>query len=290
MAELQSGDILVQGKFHALMWVGGDKPIVHNANKGQFHGVLQQSLSGAIGPPKGKSLDLFFESAQPGTYAVYRCDDPTIAAHAADFAVGWATPSGSQEADDALKNKGGFLKTKYSDDRMLDAEDATPEQRQWSVAAMFRALKAYARFEEALTPKHGSSCSQFIVYCYQAGTLRKYFGDLDIEPQKLKQIKLAGGYSKLSARASGGDTEAKQLIEVVEQAEVVFRSKAVPAALMSHAKVTYVGSLIEQLTANGSGFTKVGCLVPNRDLTAARIAAGNPAPDWQQAQTRVGFV
>lgn len=259
---------------------------MHNANHGQFHGVLRQSLKGAI---CAKTPEDFFEDTKPKVYAVYRCDDPSIAQNAALFAIGWATPSGSQSASNALLNNKGFLKTKYSDDRMTYAEyDAPKEARVWSVDAMFRALKAFSRFEEALTPKKGSSCSQFAVYCYQAAAIKKYLGDLKIDGNQLQRIKMAGGFAKLKSSAQDGQQEALQLIELVEQAEKVFASKQIPSALMTHAKVVHVGSLLEQLRQDNSGFTKVGCLVPSNDFKKAKFAPGEPT-NWEDARRAAGW-
>jgi hypothetical protein len=172
----------------------------------------------------------------------------------------------SDAADLALKNNKGFLKTKYSDARMEYAEyDAKAEERQWSVAAMFRALKAYARYEEALTPKQGSSCSQFAVYCYQAAAIHKHIGDLNIGAVKLKQIKMAGGFSKLSTSAMHGNQESTQLIEVVQQAEEILASKHVPSALMTLANSCLrSGHCSVQLNQTNSRLRKIsGNLVPD---------------------------
>ena len=293
MPELQPGDIVVQGKFHAIMWVGDPKPIVHNANKGKFHGVLRQSLHGALAGDNPASS--FFEHGIPTTNVVYRCDDSALSAEAASFAIGWATESGSQAASDALTHRKGFLKTPYSDDRMVYAEyDAKTNEREWSVAAMYRALKAYARFEEALTPKKGSSCSQFITYCYQAASVKRLVGELDIPLQTQKLLKQGGGYLKLSNPQS--ERYDKNLIELAEHASKVFQSKALPM-VVTNAKVVYVASLLERLQASGSGFTRTGYLVPDRELKAARIAplsvadgfGKDGAQNWSIALSSVGY-
>lgn len=294
MPEMQAGDIIVQGTFHALMWVDAPKPIVHNANKGQFHGVLQQSLRGALQGAKQQPHE-YFGSARPDTNVVYRCDIPELAATAASFAIGWATESGSPAAASALETRGGRLKTPYSDDRMVYAEyDAKPHEREWSVAAMYRALRAYARFEEALTPKKGSSCSQFITYCYQAASIRRMVGELNIPPQTLQLLKQGGAFLKLSNAQH--ERHSPNLIELADRASKVFAAKALPM-VVTDAKMVYVGSLLERLNANGSGFTRAGYLVPNLELTAARLApigigAGFGAENtknWSIALRSVGY-
>jgi hypothetical protein len=285
MPDLNTGDILVQGKFHALMWVGGDKPIVHNVDKGKFHGVIRQSLKGAL--IGDKEAGEFFTNFSPDTYTVYRCSSPSIAQGAADYALGWATESGSPAMTEALQKNEGYLKTRYSHKRMEYAEyDATAAERQWSVLAMYRALKAYARYEAALTPKEGSSCSQFVVYCYQAASIRSLFGEMKIDSKSQDLLRQGGGSLKLKKRAEES-TDYKNLMEQVEHAAEVFAKSALPL-LKSNAKVEYVGSLLTRLNSEESGFVKLGPLVPNRGLTAAKYAPATQYSGWEAAIQAAG--
>ena len=83
-------------------------------------------------------------------------------------------------------------------------------------------------------------------------------GDLNIGAQKLQQIKMAGGFSKLNTRAMASSRKRQQLMKWCGGPKIVWRRSAAAAALMTHAKVTYVKSLLEQLNQTDSGFYKRG--------------------------------
>ncbi len=282
MPELQIGDLIVQGNLHALMWVDGDKPLVHNVGEGQFKGVLRQSLIGAI-YPKRVPPEGYFSAVAVTTYNLYRCHETPTAAAAAMFAIGWATYSGSEAAKEAAAVRQGILKSPHGQGRRFAAEDAKPDQRDWSVAAMYRALKAYARLELALAPKQGTGCAQFISYCYQAASVQRLVGDLPIAENALSLLKQGGGFIKLSdpnhAKCNGS------LIDVAQRSAEVFRDKALPM-MVSNVKLDFVGSLLQRLENPGSRFTHIGFLVPNMKLTEARFVDRTAEQQFEKSITK----
>lgn len=196
---LQPGDIFIQGYepkvngpgvdgIHALMWIGGDKPLVHSSNDKSL-GVLAQTMS---------YFEKFItknEVETPVGAAVfrYRGNINGLAAKAADYASKWATRS------DAVSEEGSkfaqrVLGTPFSAKRLgaSYARRAAFEQsaKPVGVETIFRVLKAIARTElgSKLSPNHGVSCSQFVVYCYQAASLKIKFNDA-IPPQVLNSFK-----------------------------------------------------------------------------------------------------
>jgi hypothetical protein len=168
---LAPGDILLQGAWHAAMWVGGAKPVVHAITTsadgaGTTKGVIQQSDS--------------FVRTNAAALRVFRyVADRTLGRRAADFAIKWATESDRNAvpaADALLVDKNPtvrVLKTPYSEKRHLTPVGKPDRQGPWSVDSLFRAVKAMARARDGmgLSPNHGVSCDQFVVYCYQAAVL-----------------------------------------------------------------------------------------------------------------------
>jgi hypothetical protein len=194
--ELKAGDVLIQGDqgrmggFHALMWIGGEKPLVHSSND-TFLGILAQSMDYI-----GKSLGAPFERkeakvAQTDT-GVYRYAGTTegMAEKAAYFASLWATeakhvdPSVLDSIKKAREEKRptpqAVLRTPFSSRRLNAAHDRRAGQagHPVSIEVVFRVVKALARAQlnVSLSPNHGVSCSQFAVYCYQAASLSLKFG------------------------------------------------------------------------------------------------------------------
>lgn len=169
---LQAGDILLQGRFHAAMWVGGDKPVVHAVTtaadgSGATKGALRQS-------------DSFLRKNEEIGVRVFRYTaDPALGTAAARFAIQWATESNAQagpSADDFRVDQHAtarVLRTPYSEHRHMKPVAKAANSHAWSVAALFRVIKAIARARDGmgLSPNHGVSCDQFIVYCYQAAAL-----------------------------------------------------------------------------------------------------------------------
>lgn len=91
----------------------------------------------------------------------------------------------------------------------------TTETRQWDLMSAFRAVKAVVRAhtDQGLSPRHGTSCDQFVMYCYQAASVEKMLGDsarldgtvIDLAQSRSREIKLY----------LSGKTAAKDLAEDV---------------------------------------------------------------------------
>ncbi len=299
MVELRAGDVIAQGNYHILMWAGEPKPIVHNVDKGQFSGVIRQSLKGAIS--SHMQPEQYFQRYPVRAYEIYRCEDMDLSMRAAEFAVNWATESRSEEAREALFRRKGKLKVPYGHMRLVHAENyATSDDRQWSVQALFRALKAYARHETILAPRKGSTCSQFMTYCYQAASIERHFGDLNFSEETLEQLRGSGKYGHYVALANTqGDPNAIDLIEQLEVGVQILSERLHPA-LLTHAKMVYVETILDRMKAPGSGFSRVGFLAPSLDdMATAEIfpleeevrlsVATNYAEEWEIAHEFLGM-
>jgi len=178
---LQRGDVLIQGDdpysggTHALMWIDGEKPLLHSSNDG-FLGFLAQSM-GYIGkyvPEKTGE-----HPTDVGVYR-YRGNVNGLAGKAAEYAAAWATRP-DQVNPEGMQFKQRVLGTPFSARRLGAAHERRKAFEQSaqpvSVETIFRVLKAIARTEmgSKLSPNHGVSCSQFVVYCYQAASLSLKF-------------------------------------------------------------------------------------------------------------------
>ena len=174
---LLPGDILMQGSLHAAMWVGGVKPVVHAVTTradggGHTKGAIRQS-------------DSLLRDNDEGGLRVFRyVTDPALGAKAAEFAIRWATDSDryAAPAEDAFRVDETamvrVLKTPYSERRHMRPVVRPALQAGWSVNALFRVIKAVARARDGagLSPNHGVSCDQFVVFCYQAAALEAMHG------------------------------------------------------------------------------------------------------------------
>jgi hypothetical protein len=260
--DFERGDILIQGKFHALLWVGGEKPLVHNVDQGTFVGVI-----------RAKSLK--------GGGAVYRFANATVAARAADFAAGWADIPGTDFVLPEPNPAKVVLKSPYSHGRMGKALDVERLETPWSVDALFRALKAIARARDGagLSPNHGVSCSQFVTFCFQAAALAQLIGDVVPAPL-LSQIRreaevpsgqtmpnwVAKDYSGSQeefwkAKAFGGQNKVfkslktdGEFIRTALSGHVQRTRDALPGAMRVDAKRTTVEKLLAGVKAPDSGF------------------------------------
>jgi len=166
----------MQARVHALMWVGGPKPVVH---------AISTDADG-VGGTKGalrQSDEVLRKNLLMGGHRVFRyMADPTLGAKAASFAIDWATESDRHAhpaaGDFRVDEKASIrvLKTPYSDSRHMKPVAVPAASESWSVASLFRVVKAIARKRDGmgLSPNHGVSCDQFVVYCYQAAALEAY--------------------------------------------------------------------------------------------------------------------
>ena len=277
---LQVGDIIIEmdggSADHSLLWVGGDKPIVHSAESEEFVGVIRQSAKPYA---VWKSDDKKWKS-----YArVYRNNDD-LGQRAAQFALDWATRSDEQAyvdlrtlgKDEAEKFKSenprrkresgggknitiGSPKFKGSavvlDTPFSQARLGGPEL-DWNVLSLFRALRAYHRAQNRLplSQLKGVTCSQFITYCYQAAAVQKHFGGAPIPQKILAQI--SNSDRLYSLKQDGG--AADLIHDALKGINVSF----MPKGMLVDAKTTSASNLQEKLGEGNSGFTFRGDLAP----------------------------
>ena len=280
---LQAGDVIVQLKRnqanHCLMWVGGEKPIIHSADADNFSGVIQQSAS--FLPKLKDDLEKWTPHAR-----VFR-NQRDLGAQATKFAKQWAVRSDdeaflnamnlsdSQDAQQAAKYVAenprekrqpetpkhvtvGNAKTKsitvvldtpYSQDRLEQGN------KEWDVYSLFRALRAYDRGTKSLplSQLKGITCSQFITYCYQAASLDRVFGGCAIPQATLQHISDTGAFYSLKR----GTPEQANLIEHGLHG---YSTDFIPKAMLVDAKTTSAGNLMRKLLEEDSQFTNVGDL------------------------------
>jgi len=195
--QFEVGDVILHTFYnvHSVMWVGGDKEVVHNTNSGKFNGVLRQSAAyfsktDFVNDFKNRPLQL----------RIYRGKfENSIKERAAQYAIKWSM-TGEEYFPPRDRNAIGkkisevvpemrykpepepAWKSPYSIPRFSAAQMATQKSNEpvksWTVDSLFRAVKAIARHQDdsGLSPNHGTSCSQFVVYCYQAASLEHSLG------------------------------------------------------------------------------------------------------------------
>jgi hypothetical protein len=269
----ERGDILIQGKFHALLWVGGEKPLVHNVDKGTFVGVIRaRTLSGGG--------------------AVYRFAEAPVANRAADFAAGWADTPGTDFMLPQTTPAKVVLKTPYSHGRMGGALEVEHQETPWSVDALFRALKAIARARDGagLSPNHGVSCSQFVTFCFQAAALAQLIGNVIPSPllaQIRRDAEIPSGQTMPNwvakdyggsqaefwkAKAFGSDNKVfkslktdGEFIRTALSGHVDAAKNALPPAMRTDAKRTTVEKLLTAVSAPESGFQRRGDAVDGEE-------------------------
>jgi hypothetical protein len=191
---LEIGDVIIDGDgaggTHAMLWVGElgkDKPLIHSSNE-KWIGVFQQSMS-YIGK---RILD---EQFVPSGCGVYRYNGPVkgLGEKACEFALKWATQPGNvtKLQPTVPDDQQSVLRTPFSP-RRLGAAEARRKTggSAVTVETIFRVLKSIARTESqsTLSPNHGVSCSQFVVYCYQAAALSLQIG-ATLPPELVNQLK-----------------------------------------------------------------------------------------------------
>lgn len=276
-----AGDIMIEmdgdSVEHSMMWVGGEKPVVHSAEAGDFVGVIQQSAK-----PYARWKD---DSKAWRPYArIYRSQDGSGAA-AAKFAIDWATRSDSatfvklKNLSDTEQEKlqqekprqkrppnsdknitigspkfegsGIVLDTPYSQARLGGGD------KPWDVLSLFRALRAYDRAlsKLPLSQLKGVTCSQFVTYCYQAAAVQKHFGGLPIDAKILSGISKSGKLYSLKNDAGAADL----INDALKGIDVGF----MPKAMLIDAKTTSADCLKTNLEKQGSGFDFVGDMAPS---------------------------
>lgn len=265
--DFKRGDLLIHGKFHALIWVGGEKPLVHNVDKGTFVGVI-----------RAKSLT--------ASCRVFRFHKTEIAEQAADYAQNWAEIPGDDFKLPIPAPAKIVLKSPYSHQRMNNALIKEGSDTPWTVDSLFRALKAIARGRDGtgFSPNRGVSCSQFVTFCYQAAALKLSLSNI-VPGNLIDQIRrTTPGVSNqtketwVDANYSGYDPANFWKAKAFEAQQKVFKSlkddrsfihgalsphveatsKLLPQAMQTDAKLTTVEKLLKDLQAPNSDFQYTG--------------------------------
>jgi len=287
--QMKAGDILIEleggGAEHIIMWVGGDKPIVHSAEQESFVGVIQQSAK----PYLIKKDD---EKKWKPFVAVFRSDSESLAAQAAKFAIEWATRSddevymmlrtlekeGIEEKIEEYKKENPRVKRfepgkknvtigspKFGGDTIVLDTPFSQERlgggdKDWDVYSLFRALRAYDRVmsQLPLSQLKGITCSQFVTYCYQAAALHGHFGGSPIPKEILNLISDNG---KLYSLKKTKESQPDLISNALEGFDVGF----MPVGMLVDAKTTSADNLMEKLLDSKSGFQEMGYMVPKGD-------------------------
>jgi hypothetical protein len=335
--ELVTGDILIQldkrgGADHSLMWVGGEKPVVHSVEGDKFNGVIQQSARYFLERWENvKPTDEWKRKVD-----VYRARDPNLGPAAARFATEWATRSDDQacgelatrfdaaQAEDysgeslehyaaahprqkraagARKNVSigspGFrtaagapdpstnvvLDTPYSQRRLLAGGGGN---QPWDTLSLFRALRAYHRGTNHLPLSQliGVTCSQFVTYCYQAGSLSIHFGNNPIPQEVLALVSKDGQFYSLKGKGPGSADLVQQGLKGYDAAY----QQAIPQEMRVDAKTTSAGNLMARLEQD-MNFEWVGALVATRDKRQLKVltpAEGKDGMTWSDVWNAVG--
>jgi len=243
--ELAVGDILLTPG-HSLLWVGGNKPVIHNVASNDTRGVVQES--------SGDYFGLMNFANSPTKVRVYRTADADLATRAAAYARDWATERGSPEFEQApVVEEDRVLKSPYCHARYSYAGERPLGS--WTVASLFRVVKAiaYRKARQGLSPSKGVTCAQFITYCYQAASVERGVGSL-LTAELLGHLRKDNRYLKLK------HPEEANAIDEALKAIAVKAKDSLPPPLQRDAKTVLVGWLRQMLEGKDSGFNRVAYL------------------------------
>jgi len=251
---LVPGDILIEYEKtpeHALLWLGGFKPIAHSA-EADTTGILQQSAN-VLGDGHGRPA-----------YEVYRPLNAVLAKKATDIATAFATPSNDTRYVTAKQQGWGLsLVTKYSQAR-LGGDGGI-----WGPEAVVRAVRAYHRYRTGspLSAGEGVTCSQFVTYAYQAAAIAK-LADHDrlfaVAIDLAAERGLLGAFGLHAAKKQGSVELATALARIQTAYDLMRGSRDgidlnVPIAMQVNASVTTVDILVSGLI-HDTRFAHVGNL------------------------------
>lgn len=185
-------------------------------------------------------------------------------------------------------------KSPYSAGRLERGQQTPAEGSKWSQASAFRAIKAYVRAceKQGLSPRHGTSCDQFVMYCYQAASVKSMVGSslldsdmIELVSKRSSDIKLyvSKGQipqdlgSDLKTKSGEAFDRLRQLLEKMTGDSTC--SGWLPQEMASDAKTSSVTKLFDKVTAQDSGFRRVGFLDANGAVTdtAPQAEARKPA-------------
>ena len=244
-APFQVGDILIKKSIHALMWVGGAQCIAHNSLEKQGAGVVRMAAGGYFG--KIQSWEKY-----PLNVAVYRLAPARteVAERAAKHAMNWSTEFDISLASTNVSEV--VFKSPLDGKRLLAAEQNGTQP--FKTESLLRALKAIARGETGLSPRHGTACSSFVTYCYQSAFLETFVGATivgDVEKiLKLHEGRL-GKITKLFNQTENLREDALDLL--LSKAKTTL-----PKAVLKDAKTMHIEEFEQGLEEPDSGFKLVG--------------------------------
>ncbi|WP_433706166.1 hypothetical protein [Paraburkholderia sacchari] len=168
-------------------------------------------------------------------------------------------------------------KSPYSSGRLETGQKS--EAMTWDVKSAFRVVKAYVRTckSQGLSPRHGTSCDQFVMYCYQAASLSSILGPdclltqetIDLVAARPKQIKLYlnDGDLKKDLGEDLKDLQGPAFDRLKTVLERISGDPAktgfLPQALSTDAKTSSVEKLFKKILEPDSGFVKEGSLTPD---------------------------
>lgn len=166
----------------------------------------------------------------------------------------------------------------YSSGRLELGQKTAAEAQKWDQLMAFRVIKAYVRAcqRQGLSPRYGTSCDQFVMYCYQAASLRSMLGDSQLDESIIKLVAKRSKEIKLYLSASQPSSDLarelnntqgepfKRVLELIEQitGDRSF-SGFLPQELASDAKTSSVKKLFAKIAAPESGFKLIGQLDQN---------------------------
>lgn len=245
----QAGDVILSSG-HSMMWVGGDRAIVHNA--------------GGIGVLRELGAELLAPAKSATKFAVFRFDNAEVAARAAEYAIDWAV-EGNAEIHPTIKSPYDLSNKTYTVTGKSELSSGRYEyasalqsakQTDWTVESLYRVVKAVARkyHRLGLSPLHGVTCAQFVTYCYQAAFLEKKFGH--IINSTMLELMCKDGVSTKYFKLHAGEKDNPVMAALAD-----IKSTDLPLGLRVEPKSILVGLLREKMEEKDSGFRSAGYMV-----------------------------
>jgi len=243
--------------------------------------------------------------------------DPVPILKSADFATAGAQPKLPERTELCSRGNGGHLdrsvvtfemnpwlnapnlaefrggKSPYSAERLASGQQLK-QQKQWDILTAFRAVKAYVRTckELGLSPRHGTSCDQFVMFAYQAASLEALLGGAKLDDDVIELVAsqpknfklylkegepkedLGSELGKFSAPAFGKLKVALELIT-----GNAHKTGFLPQAIASDAKTSSVDKLFDALKSQDSGFKLLGDVKKNLSIDPPKNLPATPSGD-----------
>jgi hypothetical protein len=259
-ADLQAGDITIvyddDSPDHSVMWVGGDKPLVHCTDGPGTSGIFQQSNYLYVDDDDAMDSD----GEDEPIAEVYRCNSADIAQRARQIAQQFSTRS-DNPAYRAVRQAGNkaFLRTRFSQNRLGGNGGI------WGPEAFVRAVRAYFRAAHTLilSANEGVTCSQFLTYTYQAAGV---WAHAQASPAHRQLITDAANDGLLGNMGLHGISPLEGLTRIGPAYYCLRPMRAqveavMPRAVQVNACIMAVDVLATRLHGGGSGFTYMGNLL-----------------------------